>query len=97
MYKRPIEARIRSLEAKMQWRIYIKSCIFLGSLAFCLFEVQKCVARLLDDPSTTVISFEEFGHHGVPSATVCPHSDHRDTDQGYRHNRLQASDHTPDL
>ena len=67
---------------------FAKKFIFLFCLLLCLYNVGKCIEKLVENPTTTVIYFEEFGKQGVPSLTVCAYSNHLENSTSYKKEKL---------
>ena len=53
-----------------------------------MVEIWQCIKKMSNNPTTTIIYFEEFGQHGAPSITVCAYSDHLGTGTSYRRKML---------
>ena len=60
----------------------------------CMNEIRKCIEKLMKNPTTTIIYFEEFGKHGAPSITVCAYANHLGNGTSYKANKLAENNLT---
>ena len=73
---------------KLKTKDILKKIIFLICFTACIYEILECTKKMLRNPTTTIIFFEEFGKHGVPSVTICPYSNHLDNASAYNQKNL---------
>ena len=72
-----------------------KRIIFIVCLLVCLYHIGKCIEKLVENPTTTVIYLEEFGKLGVPSITVCAYSNHLENSTALKKEQLDKHGLSP--
>ena len=72
----------------------LRQFIFFVCFLLCLYEILQCIKRLRENPTTTIIYFEEFGKHGAPSITVCAYNNHLGNGTSYKTDKLAENNLT---
>jgi hypothetical protein len=65
-----------------------KKIIFILCFTLCLYHIGKCIEKLVESPTTTVIYFDEFAKQGVPSITLCAYSNHLEDSTSIKKEKL---------
>ena len=75
-------------------RSFLSNLILFVCFLMCMNEIRKCIEKLMKNPTTTIIYFEEFGKHGAPSITVCAYANHLGNGTSYKANKLAENNLT---
>ena len=68
--------------------IVLKHLLFIVCSFIFMYEIRKCIEKLMKNPTTTIIYFDEFGKHGVPNITVCAYANHWGNETSYKTDKL---------
>ena len=74
---------------KLDYKQFLRHLSFVGCSILCAYEVEQVIEKLLKKETSTHISYEEFGNHGIPSFTICAYSDHLGPVSAYNHQQLR--------